>query len=72
MTTPERKHRQSAEKSRDPDLAGAAAAMHRAAEVARRRAMETSGAVAVFKDGKIVQNTATTGLSVNDTERMQA
>ena len=28
--------------------------MHRAAKRARRRAMETIGAVAVFKDGKVV------------------
>ena len=28
--------------------------MHRAAKRARRRAMETVGAVAVFKDGKVV------------------
>jgi hypothetical protein len=41
-------------KRRDPDLAGAEVAMRRAAEYARRRAEETSGAVAVFKNGKIV------------------
>jgi len=45
----------STEKSRDPDLVGAEVAMRRAAELARRRAEETAGAVAVFKDGKIVQ-----------------
>ncbi len=45
----------STEKSRDPDLVGAEAAMRRAAERARRRADETSGAVAVFKNGQIVK-----------------
>ena len=39
---------------RDPDMIGAEAAMHRAAKIARRRAFETIGAVAVFKDGKMV------------------
>ena len=42
------------EKQRDPDLVGAEAAMYRAAKRARRRAMETIGAVAVFRDGKVV------------------
>ena len=41
--------------SRDPDLAGAEAAMQRAAGRARRRAAETTGAVVVFKDGQIVK-----------------
>ena len=45
----------STEKSRDPDLVGAEVAMRRAAERARRRAEETAGTVAVFKDGRIVQ-----------------
>jgi hypothetical protein len=45
----------STEKLRDPDLVGAEVAMRRAAESARRRAEETAGSVAVFKDGKIVQ-----------------
>lgn len=42
------------EKQRDPDFVGAEIAMHRAAKRARRRAMETSGAVPVFRDGKVV------------------
>lgn len=44
-------------KTRDPDLAGAEAAMRRAAERARRRAIETTGSVVIFKDGKIIQET---------------
>ena len=39
---------------RDPDMIGAEAAMHRAAKKARQRAFETIGAVAVWKDGKMV------------------
>ncbi len=70
MTTQEQGNHEPAKKPRDPDFVGAEAAMHRAAELARRRAIETSGSVAVFKDGKIVQNTASTGLSVDGTERM--
>ena len=42
------------QKQRDPDFVGAEIAMHRAAKCARRRAMETIGAVAVFKEGKVV------------------
>lgn len=43
------------QKRRDPDFAGADAAMRRAARRARRRAGETTGSVAVYKNGKIVQ-----------------
>ncbi len=39
---------------RDPDLAGAEAAMRRAAERARRRAAENGTLVAMFEDGKVV------------------
>ena len=39
---------------RDPDMIGAEAAMHRAAKKARQRAFETIGALAVWKDGKMV------------------
>ena len=42
-------------KLRDPDFIGAEAALRRAAERARRRAAETTGTVAVYRDGKIVQ-----------------
>ena len=45
----------STRKPRDPDLAGAEVAMRRAAKRARRRAAKTTGSVAVYKDGKIVQ-----------------
>ena len=41
-------------KPRDPDFAGAEVALRRAAERARRRAAETTGSVAVYRDGKIV------------------
>ena len=48
-------NQKSTRKPRDPDLAGAEVAMRRAAKRARRRAAETTGSVAVYKDGKIVQ-----------------
>ena len=47
-------HQGATEKQRDPDFVGAEIAMHRAAKRARRRAMETIGEVAVFRDGKVV------------------
>ncbi len=53
----ENRNEKSVKKTRDPDLAGAEAAMQRAAERARRRAIETTGSVVVFKDGKIVRET---------------
>jgi len=48
-------NQKSTQKPRDSDLAGADVAMRRAAKRARRRAAETTGSVAVYKDGKIVQ-----------------
>ncbi|MXX37751.1 MAG: hypothetical protein F4Z85_06670 [Gemmatimonadetes bacterium] len=54
MTTQKQEHQETTEKQRDPDFVGAEIALHRAAKRARRRAMETGGAVAVFKDGKVV------------------
>ncbi len=36
------------------DNAGAMAALHRAAVKARRRALEVSGSVAIWRDGKLV------------------
>ena len=39
---------------RDPDMIGAEAAMHRAAEKARRKSFEAGLPVAVVKDGKVV------------------
>ena len=43
-----------AEPARDPDLAGAEAAMRRAAERARRRAAENGTRVALYENGEIV------------------
>ena len=43
-----------AETSRDRELAGATAAMHRAASRARRRAAANGTPIAVFEDGKVV------------------
>ncbi len=48
-------NQKSTRKPRDPDLVGAEDAMRRAAKRARRRAAETTGSMAVYKDGKIVQ-----------------
>ncbi len=55
MTTKKQENRYPSKKLRDPDLAGADAAMLRAAKVACRRAIETTGSVAIFRDGKIVR-----------------
>ena len=54
MTTRKQGNRNSARKSRDRDLIGADAAMLRASERARRRAIETIGSVAILRDGEIV------------------
>lgn len=54
MTTRKQRGRNSATKLRDRDLIGADAAMLRASERARRRAIETTGSVAIFRDGEIV------------------
>ena len=43
-----------AEPARDPDLAGAEAAMHRAAERARRRAADNGTRLALYENGQIV------------------
>lgn len=51
----ETRNEKSTKKTRDPDLVGAEAAMQRAAERARRRAIATTGSVVVFKDGKIIR-----------------
>ena len=40
-----------------PDSQGALAALRKATAVARRRAIETSGYVAMVRDGKIVHET---------------
>ena len=39
---------------RDPDMIGAEAAMHRAAQKARRKSFDAGLPVAVFKDGKVL------------------
>lgn len=55
--TPEDQEKQDPGKElRDPDMVGAEAALRRAAVVARRRAIATTGWVAVFKDGKIIRD----------------
>lgn len=56
-------NQKSTRKPRDPDLVGAEAAMLRAAKRARRRAEETTGSLAVYKDGKIVQEKIGKGAS---------
>jgi hypothetical protein len=71
VTTQRQNDQDPDEKLRDPDFAGAEAAMKRAANIARRRAMETSGSVAIFQDGKIVWivwDEATGGLHTEDTK----
>lgn len=40
-------------RSRDADFIGALAALRRAAAKARRRAFDTTGSVAIVKDGKV-------------------
>lgn len=55
MTTGDQENRNPSKKLRDPDLIGAEAAMLRASEHARRRAIDTSGAVTIFRNGKIVR-----------------
>ncbi len=55
MTIRSQKNRNPGKKSRDQDLIGADAAIVRASERARRRAIETTGSVAVFRDGEIVR-----------------
>ncbi|MDE0111852.1 MAG: hypothetical protein OXI87_00235 [Albidovulum sp.] len=47
-------NRESAEPDRDPDLAGAEAAMRRAAARAHRRAADGDRSIAVFENGRIV------------------
>ena len=54
MKQDESDHRKTAETARDLELAGATAAMHRAASRARRRAAANGTPIAVFEDGKVV------------------
>ena len=46
-----------AKRPRSKDLIGAEAALRRAAVKARRRAIETTGSVPTWRDGKIVYDT---------------
>lgn len=39
----------------DPDLRGSVAAMHRAAELARKIAIQTDTSLVIMKDGKIIR-----------------
>ena len=55
MTTKNQENRNPINKLRDQDLIGAEAAMLRASKRARRRAIETTGSVAIFRNGIIVQ-----------------
>ena len=54
MTEQKQGERGTAQNPRDPEFAGAEAALRRAAERSRRRAMETIGAVAAVRDGRVV------------------
>ena len=54
MTVQKQRKRRPPQNSRDPEFVGAEAALRRAAERSRRRAMETIGAVAALRDGKVV------------------
>ena len=53
MTTQEQHDGFQPMKSQDSDFIGALAALRRAAVKARRRAFETTGSVAVVKDGEV-------------------
>ena len=54
--------------SLDLDSAGIMAALERAAIQAHRRAIETSGSYAVYRDGEIVRVTEVPGLSEDKSE----
>ncbi len=54
---------------RNPDFIGAEAALKRAAIKAQRRAIETSGSYAVYRDGKIVHVTEVPGLYKDELEK---
>ena len=57
MTAREQDDRHRPVKSQDSEFIGAFAALRRAAVKARRRAFETTGAVAIVKNGKVVWET---------------
>jgi hypothetical protein len=44
--------------AKDPDLRASVSAMHRAAELARKTALQTGTNLVVMKDGKIVEISA--------------
>ncbi len=54
MTPPEQHDGHHSMKSQDIDFIGALTALRRAAAKARRRAFETTGSVAIVKNGKVV------------------
>ena len=54
MTIQKKGRNKRAQYPRDPDFAGAEAALRRAGDRSRRRALDTIGAVAAFRDGKVV------------------
>ena len=53
MTMQEQRDGHQPMKSQDSDFIGALAALKRAAVKARRRAFETTGSVAIVKDGRV-------------------
>ena len=57
VDTNERNEQESQKRERPELLIGAEAALRRAAIKARKRAIENTGSVAVWKDGKIVYET---------------
>lgn len=59
---------QQKQRPRHPDFVGAEAALKRAAINARRRAIETSGSVAMYRDGKIVHVTEVPELYEDETD----
>ena len=54
MKSPKTENENPGEPARDPDLAGAEAAMRRATQRARRRAAANGTPIPVFQDGRIV------------------
>lgn len=62
MSDPKQVNRQRTRDQRGTSFDGALAALKRAAIKAQRRAIETSGSYAVYRDGKIVHVTEILGL----------
>ena len=54
---------------RNPDFIGAEAALKRAAIKAQRRAIETSGSYAVYRDGRILRVTEIPGPCDDESEK---